>query len=127
MLFVDGHSTHMSLEVSDICRENGIELYCLLENESHLMQPCDLRLFGNLKDAWKQSVRNCQCENIGEHVTKRTFAEVFKKTWKSTTLTIAVNGFRDAGLFPLDPSKVLDLQNGPKYDISGIVFQSFEI
>lgn len=79
VLFVDGHSTHMSLKVSDTCKENGIELYCLLEHASHLMQPCDLRLFSGLKDAWKQAVRDFQFQHIGEHVTKRTFAGVFRQ------------------------------------------------
>ena len=32
VLFVDGHSTHLTMEVSDICLENGIVLYCLLEH-----------------------------------------------------------------------------------------------
>ena len=108
VLFVDGHSTHVTMAVSNICKKNGVELYCLLEHASHLMQPCDLRLFSGLKHAWKQSVRDYQFHNIGEHVTKRTFAGVFKTAWqKSTTLSSAVHGFRDAGLFPLDISRVL--------------------
>ncbi|XP_053402897.1 uncharacterized protein LOC123562153 [Mercenaria mercenaria] len=108
VLFVDGHSTHVSMRVSDICRQGGIELYCLLEHASHLMQPCDLRLFSVLKDSWKQAVRDYQFQNIGEHVTKKTFASVFKTAWeKATTVSVAVHGFRDSGLFPLNASKVL--------------------
>lgn len=118
VLFVDGHSTHVSMRVSDICRQGGIELYCLLEHASHLMQPCDLRLFSVLKDSWKQAVRDYQFQNIGEHVTKKTFASVFKTAWeKATTLSVAVHGFRDAGLFPSNAAKVL---NTCKMDPSNI-------
>ncbi|KAL4240801.1 hypothetical protein ACF0H5_001589 [Mactra antiquata] len=47
-------------------------------------------------------------DNVGEYVTKGKFAGVFKNAWeKSTTIEIAVKGFRDGGLFPLDPRKVL--------------------
>ena len=57
VLFVDGHSTHGTLEASTFCRENNIILYCLLEHASHIIQPCDLRLFSSMKDSWKKSVR----------------------------------------------------------------------
>ncbi|KAL5015099.1 hypothetical protein ScPMuIL_009369 [Solemya velum] len=35
-LFVDGHSTHLTLQASDICRENGIILYCLPPHSSRV-------------------------------------------------------------------------------------------
>ncbi|XP_053403149.1 uncharacterized protein LOC123555840 [Mercenaria mercenaria] len=107
LLLIDGHSTHITMDASDICLQNGIELYCLLEHASHVMQPLDLRLFSALKKSWKQSVRDWQSEHIGEYVTKVTFARVFKAAWKqSTTTDAAVKGFAEAGLFPLDPTVV---------------------
>ncbi|XP_060578915.1 uncharacterized protein LOC132735898 [Ruditapes philippinarum] len=108
VLFVDGHSTHSTLSASKFCREQEIILYCLLEHASHLMQPCDLKLFSSLKESWKSAVRAYQISNIGEYVTKAKFASVFKTAWiKSTTIEIATKGFRDSGLFPLDSRKVL--------------------
>ena len=107
ILFIDGHSTHLSLEASNICVEHGIELYCLLEHSSHVMQPLDLRLFATLKQHWKAAVRAFQLDNVGEFVNKRNFAKVFKTAWeKSTTIDIAMKGFLEAGLFPLCPEKV---------------------
>lgn len=108
ILIVDGHSTHITLEASEICQKNGIILYCLLPHASHIMQPCDLRLFGPLKEHWRQAVRNFTYENIGETVTKQSFAKVFKGAWmKSATVGNGVTGFRDAGLFPFSPAKVM--------------------
>ena len=49
VLFVNGHSTHLNLAVSELCKEHNILLYCLLEQASHLIQPCDLKLFSVLK------------------------------------------------------------------------------
>lgn len=107
LLLVDGHSTHITLQASDICLANGIVLYCLLEHASHVMQPLDLRLFSVLKESYKQSVRQWQVDNIGQMVTKRNFAPIFKRAWeKSTTTDVAVKGFRDAGLYPLNPDVV---------------------
>ena len=72
------------------------------------MQPCDLRLFGPLKEHWKQATRSYSYENIGEAMTKPTFARVFRKACeKSAVPDNAIKGFRDSGLFPFAPSKVL--------------------
>jgi hypothetical protein len=38
ILFVDGHSTHMSLEAAEYCKSNGVILYCLVANATHIMQ-----------------------------------------------------------------------------------------
>jgi len=108
LLLIDGHSTHVSMEASNTCIANGIEMYCLLEHSSHIMQPLDLRFFASLKSAWRQSVRDYQAANIGEFVTKHTFARVFKQAWKaSSTVDAAVKGFMEAGLFPLDVNRVV--------------------
>ncbi|XP_052232365.1 uncharacterized protein LOC127845476 [Dreissena polymorpha] len=108
LLLIDGHSTHITMKASDTCLENGIELYCLLEHSSHLIQPLDLRFFGTLKAAWRQSVRDWQTHNVGQFVTKQNFARVFKQAWTaSTTVDAAVKGFHESGLFPFDPTKVM--------------------
>jgi hypothetical protein len=107
LLLIDGHKTHVSMEASDTCLANGVELYCLLEHSSHIMQPLDLRFFATLKFSWRLSVRDWQTENVGESVTKQTFAKVFKQAWvSSATVDAAVKGFLESGLFPLDPSRV---------------------
>lgn len=108
ILLVDGHRTHMTLEASDICKQNGIILYCLLQHASHLMQPCDLRLFGALKETWKKALREWQIQHVGQYVTKYEFASIFKHAWvNATKVENAVNGFKDAGLYPLDKNAVL--------------------
>ena len=108
LLLVDGHSTHINLETSEFCRENGIVLYCLLEHASHIMQPLDLCLFSSLKAQWKQAVHAWQVENPRENVSKKTFATVFKVAWqKSTTVENAVKGFAESGIFPLNADKVM--------------------
>lgn len=106
VLFVDRHSTHCTLAASKFCRD--IVLYCLLQHASHLMQPCDLKLFSSLKESSKQAVCDFQIANVGEYVTKSKFAAVFKHAWgRSTSLEISIKAFCDGRLFPLDPRKVL--------------------
>ena len=74
----------------------------------HVLQPLDLRLFSSFKRNWRQAVRDWQAENVGKFVTKVTFARVFKQAWKkSTTVDVAVKGFQESGLFPLNMNVVI--------------------
>ena len=49
VLFVDGHTSHNSLEM---CEEHGIILYGLLPHASHIIQPLNLSVFGAMKARW---------------------------------------------------------------------------
>lgn len=81
LLIVDGHSTHISLEASEYCRENKIILYCLLPNATHILQACDIGFFAPMKTVWKAMVKEWQMTNVGEVMTKKQFPAVFRKTW----------------------------------------------
>lgn len=54
ILFMDGHSSHLSLPLSTFCREKGIILIALLPNSTHIMQPMDVAVFHTLKSTWKK-------------------------------------------------------------------------
>ena len=51
VLLVDGHTSHIDVEVSKFCLENQILLYCLPSHSSHLLQPLDVGFFRSLKAA----------------------------------------------------------------------------
>ena len=56
LLIVDGHTTHIDVEISKFCKENGILLYCLLPHSSHITQPLDVGFFGALKTSWGKAI-----------------------------------------------------------------------
>ncbi|XP_053406593.1 uncharacterized protein LOC128559316 [Mercenaria mercenaria] len=107
ILYVDGHSTHMSLEAATYCHDNDIVLYCLFPNATHVLQPCDVGFFGPMKSAWKKEVKEWHLANMGQAFTKRYFPAVFKKAWlRVAKLENAIHGFQRCGLFPLCPNNV---------------------
>ena len=107
VLLVDGHSTHIDIEISKFCNKNGILLYCLPAHSSHITQPLDVGFYGPLKQAWKKAVSEYSCNNIGKSITKQTFAEVFKVAWENTVkVSTIVSSFRSAGIFPVDFSAI---------------------
>lgn len=50
LVFMDGHSTHVNIAVSEFCRDNKIILYCFPPHASHIMQPLDIAVYGPLKN-----------------------------------------------------------------------------
>lgn len=107
ILFVDGHSTHLSHDCASFCSENNILLYCFPPNATHVLQPADHALFSPLKTSWFTQVKNWQMEHLGQILTKRDFSSVFRQAWNQTaTLEVAVRGFKSTGLWPLDVSAV---------------------
>lgn len=57
IFFVDGHKSHLTMEFSQFCETNGIILYSLPPNTTHMMQPADVAVFKPLKSQWKRAIR----------------------------------------------------------------------
>lgn len=106
LLFIDGHVSHMTLHLSRFCSSNGIELFALYPNSTHLLQPMDVAVFRPLKNAWKKEVRNWRMENSGKKLQKQNFAPVFEKALIVVTEETLANGFRKCGLCPLNVENV---------------------
>lgn len=100
VLLVDGVSSHVDLSVFQDARGRGIELYRLVANATHLMQPLDKGVFGPLKTRWHQVVRKHTRENPGCPIGKQTFAEKLKEAFLLfyKPLTV-INSFRSSGTY----------------------------
>ena len=83
VLLVDGHTSHINVEVSKFCLENQILLYCLPSHSSHLLQPLDVGFFRSLKAAWGKECSNYRAKAFGSSVTKESFSHVFRGAWFS--------------------------------------------
>lgn len=107
IFLVDGHRSHMSFELSQFCDHNGIILYALPPNTTHILQPADVAVFKPLKEYWKQAVREWQNKNENCVVTKTNFCTVFADVLEKPKLPEYIrNGFRKCGLFPFNPDAV---------------------
>lgn len=109
LLFVDGHKSHMTMELSQFCQENEIILYALPPNTTHIMQPADVSVCKPLKSEWKKTVRNWQLkpENSNKVISKSTFCPLLHMVLTSLDITDTIkNGFRKCGLYPFNPDNV---------------------
>ena len=106
ILFVDGHRTHLSMSVSELCDEVDIILYLLPPNTTHILQPADVGPFKPLKSFWKTAVGDFQRENTNAVVRRQHVAPLLLKVLKQISASSIINGFKATGIYPLDPDRV---------------------
>ena len=88
LLFIDGHASHVNLDVIDLARENDIILFCLPPHTTHALQPLDVSVFKSLKSHFSKAIHALSLVNDFV-VSKRHFARVVKtrqdcQVWHST-------------------------------------------
>ncbi|XP_063907880.1 uncharacterized protein LOC135126021 [Zophobas morio] len=107
VFFVDGHVSHLTLSLSNFCKEKKIELVALYPNATHLLQPMDVAVFHTLKQTWKTSVHNWRVSHSYEKIKREDFAPLLHETLKKTCSVETIqNGFKRCGLYPLNPDAV---------------------
>ena len=58
LLFLDGHGSHISLELIDKAREQNIILFKIIAHSSHVLQPLDVAVFSSAKSTWYSEMIN---------------------------------------------------------------------
>ena len=115
ILFLDGHSSHLTLHLSQLCSKVGIILIALHPNATHVIQPLDVAVFGPLKKKWARAVHKWKLEHNEVSISKlhlpKLLDEILASELSQETL---INGFRACGLFPFTPLSVDYSKCGPE-------------
>ncbi|XP_062557247.1 uncharacterized protein LOC134222120 [Armigeres subalbatus] len=107
VFFVDGHSSHVAVEVAEKCQELGIILIALYPNMTRITQPVDVSIFKPLKDQWRKELDDWNSEHLGEIFTLKQFGPTLKKAVDAGLKKDSIiNGFRACGLCPFDADNV---------------------
>lgn len=102
ILYIDGHSSHVTMEVSDFCVQKQIELILLYLNATHILQPMDVAVFRSMKAKYRKAVQEWKFENCEAGLTKYSFAGVLKKAIDSMDIEkILQNGFKACWVLPI--------------------------
>lgn len=100
LYFLDGHKSHLTYNLSKFCAENGIFLFALYPNATHILQPADVSLFAPLKANWRTIVLNWKRSNNNKQVNKATFPLLLENATQQVKAETVQNGFRKCGLYP---------------------------
>lgn len=99
ILFLDGHCSHMSLKLSEFCRDNSIVLIALKPNTTHITQPMDVGVFRSLKLSWKKQRGIWNQSNPGIVFNKSHFSICLKDALDDVKRNpnLFQNAFRGSG------------------------------
>ncbi|MCO5546583.1 hypothetical protein L7F22_000012 [Adiantum nelumboides] len=107
LLILDGHGSHVSLEVVASAHEVGINIVTLPAHTSHKLQPLDVSVFKSLKGNFRKERAIWQLKTDNSQATKGELASI---AFKAITLSLAEENikarFRETGIWPHDANAV---------------------
>ena len=114
LLIEDGHSSHISIDVIKLARENSVHILCLPSHTTHLLQPLDVGVFKSFKSHYNNECRKYMMAHPGRTITPENIAALVGAAWShSMTPVNIMAGFRKAGAYPLNPGVIDDRQVAP--------------
>ncbi|GAB0086526.1 HTH psq-type domain-containing protein [Sergentomyia squamirostris] len=109
ILYVDGHSSHLTLPLSDFCANHGIEIIRLFPNATHVLQPLDVGFFAPIKKVWRNKRYSWNILNPNVKFEVKHLAPLLEETMMSMDeKEILKNSFRHSGLHPFN-SQAIDI------------------
>lgn len=106
ILFVDGHRTHLTYQLSQLCTDLKIVLIALYPNATRILQPADVSSFKPLKHFWKQGVLQWRRDNPYCTLGKQHFAPILEKAIAQLKPDVIANGFKACGIYPWEPDNI---------------------
>ena len=107
VLFVDGHISHVSIELIQLARERGVVLFCLPSHTTHVLQPLDVAVYGPVKKSWRKILKEYKMETCAAKVDKTVFPSLLRRLWEESFQPEHLKaGFRRAGLCPVSKDAI---------------------
>ena len=78
---MDGHGTHMSIELIELARSSGIHLLCLPSHTTHILQPIDVGVFKSFESNFSKSCSKYLAAHPGRVVTSDKVASLVAEAW----------------------------------------------
>uniref|UniRef100_A0A1B0DCC6 DDE-1 domain-containing protein n=1 Tax=Phlebotomus papatasi TaxID=29031 RepID=A0A1B0DCC6_PHLPP len=95
ILYLDGHTSHRTMELSLFYKSKGIELILLPPHATHLIQPLDTSFFAPMKEYWRKVVSDNRLMNPQKRVAVENLAHLLRTAMDLINpISIAKNGFR---------------------------------
>ena len=114
VLFVDGHHSHITLELIEYAGGRGVHLYWLPPNCTHILQPLDVGTFGPLKFEWRKILQEYRLQTKATNVERHNFVELIAKLWQRAFTPKHVQaGFLGTRLYSFNPSAIHAEQLAP--------------
>ena len=119
LLIQDGHGSHVSIELIELARENGVHLLCLPAHTTHILQPLDVGVFKSFKAHFSKACHKYLLKHPGRVITTDVIASLVAEAWPSSLTPLNImSGFKKCGIYPINPGEVDDRQLVPSKSIN---------
>ena len=81
LLIMDGHGTHMSIELIELARSSGVHLLCLPSHTTHILQPLDVGVFRSFKSNFSKACSKYLAAHPGRVITSDKLASLIAEAW----------------------------------------------
>ncbi|XP_041355386.1 uncharacterized protein LOC121373010 [Gigantopelta aegis] len=103
ILSVDNHESHLSVDMLQYAKDNGVHVITLPPHTSHKTQPLDRSVFGPLKSCYNAEANSWMMRNPGQCITIYQVAGLAGSAWlKAATPTNVIADFKVSGIWPFD-------------------------
>jgi DDE superfamily endonuclease len=101
--FLDGHVSHNSFKLFQWCKENHIIIVLFFPNATHILQMCDVAIFGAFKGIYSKEIQKWKLQSGNRDVTLIDVVKILKTVQDQVMTSDAIkNGFRATGIYPLN-------------------------
>lgn len=109
ILFLDGHKTYVTIDIMFTAWFNKVQLIYLPSHSSHISQPLDVGVFSPLKTYFHQQTRGFANFSTTAPMQKQRFIQAYQKaSEKAFSKRNLRSGFRKAGIWPTNVTRLLD-------------------
>ncbi len=103
LLILDNHSSHLSLDILDHAKENGIVMVSFPPHTSHKLQPLDVSVYGPMKRFINAGMDQWMINNPGKTMTIYDIPEIMAYAHPlAMTPTNITAGFKATGISPFN-------------------------
>lgn len=111
MLILDGHDSHISIEVIEFCIARRIILLCLPAHTTHSLQPLDVGIFGPLATVYQRMLADSIEWQGANDIDKVDYLELYIPARREgIKISNIRSAWRESGLFPFQPNFVLMME-----------------
>lgn len=107
LYFLDGHRSHINFSLFKWCRENFIVIITFFPNATHILQMCDVSMFGPAKQTFTKEVQKWKSASGNRDLDEIQFVKILKRVNDLVMLPEKIiNGFKATGIYPLNVENV---------------------
>lgn len=114
LLILGNVSSHLNIEVIDLCRENGVILFTLPPHTSHRTQPLDVGVFGPFQTAYSKAYHNWTVTHPGQVCTIYDIASLVNDALGKAAIPSNIfSAFKATGIYPFNKDIFSDSHFAP--------------